>query len=88
VTEPVFRPLDGMPGCETDDHCITCGDMGTPMRVVEIDRESGLALCEDETGRRATVEIALVVPVLPDDRLLVHAGTGLTNLGPEEAVAK
>ena len=49
------------------------------MRVRRIDAERGLALCEDETGRRESVEIALVAPVADGDRLLVHAGTAIAR---------
>lgn len=61
-------------------HCITCGDDGVPMMVVRVDDDRGLALCEHEDGARETVETALVEPVAPGDRLLVHAGTALTRL--------
>jgi hydrogenase expression/formation protein HypC len=63
-------------------HCITCGDDGIPMTVVRVDSSRGLALCEDEDGTRATVEIALIDAVAPKDTLLVHAGTALARLEP------
>ena len=52
------------------------------MTVVGVDQVRGLALCEDEDGTRATVEIALIDAVAPGDTLLVHAGTALTRLEP------
>jgi hydrogenase expression/formation protein HypC len=61
------------------DHCITCGDDGVPMRVVRIDAERSLALCEAEDGDRSSVEITLV-DAEPGDTLLVHAGTALARL--------
>jgi hydrogenase maturation factor len=64
------------PTCGSD-RCITCGDDGEPMTVVRVDRERGLALCADQDGARATVETALVEPVEPGERLLVHAGTAI-----------
>jgi hydrogenase maturation factor len=64
------------------EHCITCGDDGVPMTVVQVDLDRGLALCAGEDGTRASVETALVEPVGPGDRLLVHAGTALTRLEP------
>ena len=64
----------------TSDHCITCGDDGVPMSVLKIDEDRGLALCADDDGARSTVEIALVEPVAPSDRLLVHAGVALVRL--------
>jgi hydrogenase maturation factor len=59
------------------EHCITCGDVAVPLTVVRVDDQRGLALCEADDGRRETVEIALVAPVSPADRLLVHAGTAI-----------
>ena len=61
----------------TDDHCVTCGDVAEPMRVLRIDTSRELALCEDEAGGHHTIEIALVAPVAASDRLLVHAGTAI-----------
>jgi hydrogenase assembly chaperone HypC/HupF len=63
------------------DRCITCSDEGVPMQVERVDEERGLALCAAEDGSRRTVEIALVEPVGPGDRLLVHAGVALVGLG-------
>jgi hydrogenase maturation factor len=73
------------PHCDPDDGCITCGDVAEPMRVLGIDRERRLALCSDADGDHHTVEIALVEPVAVGDELLVHAGTGISNLGPPVA---
>ncbi|MEA2167240.1 MAG: hydrogenase expression/formation protein HypC [Solirubrobacteraceae bacterium] len=50
------------------------------MRVVAIDEERCLALCETGDGARSTVEILLVAPVTLDDQLLVHAGTALARV--------
>ena len=71
--------VDGTETCSSDSHCITCSDEAVPVRVVRIDEDRELALCENEAGERTTVEIALVSPVEPGDRLLVHAGTALTR---------
>jgi hydrogenase maturation factor len=62
-------------------HCITCGDDGEPMTVLRVDVKRGLALCSALDGARSTVETALVEPVLPGERLLVHAGTAIARLG-------
>jgi len=62
-------------------HCLTCGDVAVEMTVVRVDARRDLALCEGEDGARETVEIALVDPVRPADRLLVHAGTAIQHLG-------
>ena len=66
---------------ECGDHCITCSDEGIAMEVERIDDVRGLALCAAEDGSKSTVEIALVEPVEPGDRLLVHAGVALVGLG-------
>jgi hydrogenase expression/formation protein HypC len=66
------------------DHCITCGDEGLPMRVVAIDADRVLALCEDAEGRRESVEIALVEAGVGDE-LLVHAGTAIGRIAEAAA---
>jgi hydrogenase maturation factor len=65
-------------------HCITCGDDGEPMIVVEVDGEQGLALGSDAEGERSTVETALVEPVVAGDRVLVHAGTAIVLLSEDD----
>ena len=62
------------------ERCVTCSDEGVPMRVLKIDAERALALCEADDGRRETVEIALVDGVAEGDRLLVHADVALVRL--------
>jgi hydrogenase maturation factor len=66
-----------------EHHCITCSDEGVAMRVVAVDDDRMLALCEGPQGEHETVEIALVDPVAAGDALLVHAGTALTRLDAE-----
>ncbi len=61
-------------------HCVTCGDDGVPMTVLDVDERRGLALCADAEGARATVETALVEPVVPHQRVLVHAGVAIASL--------
>jgi hydrogenase maturation factor len=65
--------------CDHDSHCITCSDEAVPLRVVKIDEERELALCENDAGEQTTVEIALVAPVALDAVVLVHAGTALAR---------
>lgn len=60
--------------------CTTCGDIATPLEVVEVDEDGGLARCSDRSERQRTVEIGLVQPVAVGDRLLVHAGTAIARL--------
>jgi hydrogenase maturation factor len=66
------------PACD-EHHCITCGDGGVLMTVLRVDETRELALCESADGQRQTVEIALIAPVRPTDRLLVHAGTAIAR---------
>jgi hydrogenase assembly chaperone HypC/HupF len=63
--------------------CITCGDVALPLTVLRLDEGRGLALCADDDGNSETVEIDLVAPVAPGDRLLVHAGTAIARLNEE-----
>ena len=75
-----------IPSCDHTEGCITCGDEAIRMRVIQIDAERELALCEiEEGGQRSTVEIALVQPVSERDTLLVHAGTAIAHAGSEVA---
>jgi len=78
---------DGLiPDCDHTSGCITCGDEAIRMRVLRIDQERQLALCEiEEGGERSSVEIALVHPVSDGDVLLVHAGTAIAHAGTEVA---
>jgi hydrogenase maturation factor len=75
----VIAERAAVPTCD-EHHCITCGDDGDPMTVLRIDAHRGLALCADEEGGHHTVETALVEPVVPGDRILVHAGTAIASL--------
>jgi hydrogenase maturation factor len=72
---------DLVPQCDHATGCITCGDEAVEMRVIRIDRERELALCEVLADTvRSSVETALVAPVNEGDRLLVHAGTAIARL--------
>ena len=56
------------PSCDHQEGCITCGDEAVELRVVRIDHDRELALCERPAdGARETVEIALVQPVSEGD---------------------
>jgi hydrogenase maturation factor len=74
--------MDGLaPHCDHTTGCITCGDEAVPMEVIAVDAARGLALCAtvDPEAAHSTVETALVEPVLPGERLLVHAGTAIAR---------
>ena len=76
--------------CETEHdsgHCITCGDEAVALRVLRVDQERGLALCQDAAGERTTIEIALIPPVAAGDGLLAHAGTAIAPLSRDEVPA-
>jgi hydrogenase assembly chaperone HypC/HupF len=62
-----------------DDHCITCGDEGITMRVVEL--SEGFAVCADDARARHEVMTDLVEPVAVGDQVLVHAGVAIRHLG-------
>ena len=69
------------PAC-ADEHCITCGDQGLPLRIVAL-VGAGLARCRDEAAPGepdATVDVQLVGEVAPGDLVLVHAGVALVLL--------
>jgi hydrogenase maturation factor len=63
----------------SDGHCVTCSDEAIEMSVVRVDEAGGLALCKTTDGATSTVEITLVSPVRPAERLLVHAGVAIAR---------
>ena len=64
--------------CDGLHCCITCGDAGTPMRVLEVG--DGAALCADDDGGSHEVAVELVEHVEQGSRLLVHAGVAIGRL--------
>ena len=69
---------EALPACIAEfDGCITCGDVAVELRVVSVDEARGLAVCADDAGAAIEVDVLLVAPVSPGDRLLVHAGTAI-----------
>jgi hydrogenase maturation factor len=74
---------DVAPRCGPEEHCITCGDDGVAMRVLELDDAQGLALCADDQGARRTVEVGLIGSVARGDAVLVHADVALVRLEGE-----
>jgi hypothetical protein len=74
--------------CDHSAGCVTCGDEAVTMLVLRLDRRTGLALCSDERGAGLEeVEVELVGPVEPGDRLLVHARVALQRLPHDDAGA-
>jgi hydrogenase maturation factor len=67
--------------CGPDEHCLTCGDVALPMRVVRLQPADGLAWCRGPGAEvEALVETGLVGQVRAGDLVLVHAGTALVRL--------
>jgi hydrogenase maturation factor len=71
------------PSCGPDEHCITCGDVGIPMRVISVDAGEGLVRCADADGASELVDPSLVGQVAVGDAVLVHAGVALVQLNSE-----
>jgi hydrogenase expression/formation protein HypC len=63
-----------------EEHCITCGDVAVALRVVAL-APDGMARCARDDGAEEAVEVTLVAPVAPGDRVLVHAGVALQRVG-------
>jgi hydrogenase maturation factor len=63
----------------TEERCITCGDEGIAMRVIEL--RDGNAVCADESRARHHIAVDFVEPVAVGDQLLVHAGVAIRHLG-------
>jgi hydrogenase maturation factor len=71
---------EALPACIADfDGCITCGDHAVELKVVSVDDATGLAVCADEHGGSAEVDILLVAPVEPGEHVLVHAGAAIAR---------
>jgi hypothetical protein len=65
-------------GRAADEHCITCGDEGIAMSVVQC--EAATAMCRDRDDGWHEVAIELVAPVAAGDEVLVHAGVAIRRL--------
>lgn len=65
------------PEC-TDEVCITCSDQGVLAEVIGADGDETLVRTADGQER---VDTTLVETPRPNDLLLVHAGSAITNLG-------
>ncbi|HEY2259195.1 MAG TPA: HypC/HybG/HupF family hydrogenase formation chaperone [Solirubrobacteraceae bacterium] len=64
----------------TAEHCITCGDEGTPMRVVSV--VGTTAVCADGEQAFHDVAVDFVGPVGAGDEVLVHAGVAIQHRRP------
>jgi hydrogenase maturation factor len=65
--------------CDSGHGCITCGDQAVEMRVAAVDAVRGLAVCVDDAGQAAEVDVLLVEPAVVGDRLLVHARVAIAR---------
>ncbi|MDR1851304.1 MAG: HypC/HybG/HupF family hydrogenase formation chaperone [Propionibacteriaceae bacterium] len=67
----------------TEEVCITCSDEGRPARVVESPKSPfDPAIVSTDAGVEE-VDVTLVSPVKPGDRVLIHAGTAIARLEGE-----
>jgi hydrogenase maturation factor len=86
AAEPAARPAAADGACHDlgAQHCVTCADEGTPMRVLALHpRDEGLARCAAVDGIPVTVETTLVGALEPGAIVLVHAGVALARLDLE-----
>ena len=62
-----------------DGHCLTCSDQATPVKVLHVNHQTGLALVAvgEETEE---IDITLVENVTPGDTLLAHGGVAIERL--------
>jgi len=73
------------PRC-SDEHCLICGDAGVAARVLSVDSTVSLAVVESERQSAGVgkvveeVDVTLVEPVEPGDRVLVHAGVAIARI--------
>ncbi|HTK10981.1 MAG TPA: hypothetical protein VL485_27660 [Ktedonobacteraceae bacterium] len=75
------------PFCRLDveHHCLTCADEAIAVKVVHIDRETGLALvaANDQTEECLSIweeiDITLVEHVVVGDILLAHGGVAIAR---------
>jgi coenzyme F420-reducing hydrogenase gamma subunit len=65
--------------CDSGHGCITCGDQALEMRVAAVDAARGLAMCVDDAGQAAEVDVLLVEPAVVGERLLVHARVAIAR---------
>jgi len=66
-------------GTPDQDGCLTCGDVGVPVRVITVTARG--AWCEDRSGTRVEIAVDFVPAVAPGDVLLVHAGVAIARMG-------
>jgi hypothetical protein len=61
----------------TDEVCITCSDEGRLAEVVSIEGDEALVRTADGLER---IDTMLIEPPRPNDLLLVHAGSAISNV--------
>ena len=73
-----------------DEHCVTCSDeaqvgvlMTHPNAAATLSPLAGWGKVFMESGETETVSLWLVPGVMVGDRLLVHGGVAIADLGPE-----
>jgi hydrogenase maturation factor len=61
---------------DASGHCITCSDEAIPVKVLQIDLDTGLAQVE-VANTIEEVDITLLDTVTPGDIILVHGGVAI-----------
>ncbi|EEJ53165.1 hydrogenase maturation factor [Mobiluncus mulieris] len=59
--------------------CITCSDEARPLEILDVSPDMTTAVARSESGKE-TVDVSLVAPVAPGDKILVHAGLAITKV--------
>lgn len=67
--------------CAPDaEHCITCSDSASAMRLVACNTATDTGICVDAAGVHVEVLLGLINTPQIGDTLLVHAGTALLRV--------
>ena len=65
-----------------EGHCLTCSDEAVEVKVIKVNRETGLALVEiADRGGEEEIDVTLVEQVAVGDILLTHGGVALNRVG-------
>jgi hydrogenase maturation factor len=64
--------------------CITCRDEAVEMRILALDADRGLALCEAAGAERRTVDVSLLEHAAAGQAILVHADVALARAADPE----
>jgi len=62
--------------CNSQEHCLTCGDIALSVCVERVDGVTQIALVRQDDSL-AEVDVSLIDIVAPGDWLLVHGGVAI-----------